>query len=210
MTAEADVKELELTLRLRNNRLKERRDALGMTQPEFAIAAEVSLTTYRELESLRLLPRVRDGSGWEWKDIALKLARFHCVEPEELFPPAVLGIDASVAVRRVDGEDLYPLLSEHQERLLEGPDAEHDRAELREQVQKALAGLRPREAEVLRQRFGLDGRGEQTLDQVGVTLGVQRERIRQLEAGALPKLRYPKRARPLAPFSSHASEFTDV
>jgi len=187
------VKELELTLRVRNNRLKERREALGMSQPELANAASVSLTAYRELEALRRSPR-RQGDGcWRWRDIALQLARFHCVEPEELFPPAVLAVERPVASRRLNGDDIYPLLSAHQERLLEGPEAALDRAELREQIRRALATLPPRDAEALRLRFGLDDGVERTLEEVGVALDVMRERARQLEARALRKLRHPSR-----------------
>ncbi len=192
------MKELELTLRVRNNRLKERRDALGMTQAELADAAGVSLSAYQELEGLRRSAQVSGDGCCRWRDIALQLARFHCVEPAELFPPSVLTINTPVATRRINGDDLFPLLSQHQERLLEGPDVAHDRDELREQVRLALASLRPREAEVLRQRFGLDGGEERTLEQVGAALEVGPERIRQIEAGALRRLRHPKRSRPSA------------
>jgi RNA polymerase sigma factor (sigma-70 family) len=198
------VKEIELTLRLRNNRLKERREALGMTQPELAAAAGVSPSAYQELEALRRSPRKREDGGW--RDIATQLARFHCVEPEELFPPSVLAVETPVATRRINAGDILPLLSAHQQRLLEGPDAAHDRAELREQVQRALAGLRPREAEVLRLRFGLDGGDERTLEQAGVVLDVQKERVRQLEARALRRLRHPSRADGLRDFLPEARE----
>jgi RNA polymerase sigma factor (sigma-70 family) len=201
------VKELELTLRVRNNRLKERREALGMNQPEFAAAAGVSLTAYRELECLRLTPRARiDGP---WRKIALQLASFHCVEPEDLFPPAVLGVERPVAVRRVDAADIYPLLTAHQERLLEGPDGAHERAELREQVDRALAGLRPRDAEVLRLRFGLEDGEERTLEEIGAAFDLTRDRIRQLEARALRTLRHPRHAAPLRAFHSGSQEVAD-
>ena len=185
------MKELELTLRVRNNRLKERRGALGMNQPEFAAAAGVSLTAYREIETLRRSPRIQGNGCWRWRDIALQLARFHCVEPDELFPPAVLGVERPVAVRRVDAADIYPLLTTHQERLLEGPDGAHERAELREQVDRALAGMRPRDAEVLRLRFGIEDGEERTLEEIGAAFDLTRERIRQIEARALRTLRHP-------------------
>lgn len=183
------MKEFEVTVRVRNNRLKERREALGMTQPQFAAAAQVSLTAYRELEALRRSPLLQGDRCWRWRDIALQLARFHCVEPEELFPRAVLAVQVPVASRRVNGDDLFPLLSAHQERLLEGPEAEHDRADLHDAVKRALGRLPPRDARVLCLRFGLEDGEERTREEVGVVLDVTQERIRQIEARAMRRLR---------------------
>jgi RNA polymerase primary sigma factor len=71
---------------------------------------------------------------------------------------------------------------------------------LREQMEDVLGTLSPREREVLIMRFGLeDGRGR-TLEEVGREFGVTRERIRQIEAKALRKLRHPSRAKKLKDF----------
>jgi RNA polymerase primary sigma factor len=68
---------------------------------------------------------------------------------------------------------------------------------LREQIQSALAFLNERERQVLELRFGLvDGR-DHTLEEVGQRLGVTRERVRQIEAKALRKLRHPRSSRTL-------------
>ena len=60
-----------------------------------------------------------------------------------------------------------------------------------DEVQKMLVVLDEREREVLRLRFGLDGGNPRTLDEVGLCFKLTRERIRQIEAGALSKLRHP-------------------
>ena len=200
------MKELELTLRLRNNRLKQRRDALGMTQAALAAAAGVGVATYQELEGLRRSPQVQGAFGGRWREVALQLARFHCVEPEVLFPPSVLKVETPVASRKVDGDDLSPLLTQHQQRLLEAPDVAHDREELREQVAFALSRLSPREAQVLRLRFGLDGDGARTFDEIGAVLEVGKERVRQIEAKALRTLRHPKRCAALVAFNEPSAE----
>ncbi len=68
---------------------------------------------------------------------------------------------------------------------------------LKEQVRSALSVLNEREREVLEMRFGLRDGQEHTLEEVGRYFGVTRERIRQIEAKALRKLRHPTRSRPL-------------
>lgn len=68
---------------------------------------------------------------------------------------------------------------------------------LREQIEEVLDTLNPREQKVLRLRFGLDDGRARTLEEVGREFGVTRERIRQIEAKALRKLRHPVRSRKL-------------
>ncbi|MCO6441886.1 MAG: RNA polymerase sigma factor RpoD [Nitrococcus mobilis] len=71
---------------------------------------------------------------------------------------------------------------------------------LKESVREVLAGLTPREAKVLRMRFGIDMNTDHTLEEVGKQFDVTRERIRQIEAKALRKLRHPTRSESLRSF----------
>ncbi len=71
---------------------------------------------------------------------------------------------------------------------------------LRETTHSVLAGLTPREAKVLRMRFGIDMTTDHTLEEVGKQFDVTRERIRQIEAKALRKLRHPSRSEQLRSF----------
>ncbi|QIL19295.1 RNA polymerase sigma factor RpoD [Thermomonas sp. HDW16] len=71
---------------------------------------------------------------------------------------------------------------------------------LTETVRSVLAGLTPREAKVLRMRFGIDMNTDHTLEEVGKQFDVTRERIRQIEAKALRKLRHPSRSETLRSF----------
>jgi len=68
---------------------------------------------------------------------------------------------------------------------------------LREKIEHALAKLTERERDVLKMRFGLDDGCSRTLEEVGRHFNVTRERIRQIEAKALKKLRHPSRKKEL-------------
>ncbi|HEY9087894.1 MAG TPA: sigma-70 family RNA polymerase sigma factor [Anaerolineaceae bacterium] len=68
---------------------------------------------------------------------------------------------------------------------------------LREKIEEVLSTLPPREARILRLRFGLDNGHTYTLEEVGQKFGLTRERIRQIESKALRRLRHPRRARQL-------------
>ncbi len=74
---------------------------------------------------------------------------------------------------------------------------------LRDNVTKILAGLTPREERVLRMRFGIGMSTDHTLEEVGQQFNVTRERIRQIEAKALKKLKHPTRAKAIKSFSEN-------
>jgi RNA polymerase primary sigma factor len=72
-----------------------------------------------------------------------------------------------------------------------------DRQLLKAEVAAVLASLTPRERRVLELRFGLEDGRSRTLEEVGREFAVTRERIRQIEAKALRKMRHPSRSKPL-------------
>jgi len=85
---------------------------------------------------------------------------------------------------------------------LETPIGEEEDS-LREQIEEALKSLTEREAKVLKMRFGLGDGNEHTLEEVGQQFKVTRERIRQIEAKALRKLKHPSRSRKLKSFTNN-------
>jgi RNA polymerase primary sigma factor len=90
--------------------------------------------------------------------------------------------------------------------LIKAPDAVDPHAAveasmLAETLAEALAELTPREQRILRMRFGIGDTEDHTLEEIGQVFGVTRERIRQIEAKALEKLRHPTRARKLITFA---------
>jgi RNA polymerase primary sigma factor len=80
------------------------------------------------------------------------------------------------------------------------PHAAAETSALQRILAEALGELTPREQRILHMRFGIGGVADHTLEEIGKEFGVTRERIRQIEAEALEKLRHPQRARKLATF----------
>ena len=76
-------------------------------------------------------------------------------------------------------------------------------ADMRLAIKDALDSLSPREAKVLRMRFGIDTVSDHTLEEVGKQFDVTRERIRQIESKAMRKLVHPSRSEKLRSFLAH-------
>ncbi len=74
------------------------------------------------------------------------------------------------------------------------------REDLRSRIEEVLKTLNPKEAEVIRLRYGLDDQGPYTLEEVGRLLSITRERVRQIESRAMKKLRHPSRSKWLKAF----------
>jgi RNA polymerase primary sigma factor len=84
------------------------------------------------------------------------------------------------------------------------PDFAAERERLKDEIEKALTELNPREQQVMRLRFGLDDGQIRTLEEVGKEFGVTRERIRQIESKTLAKLRHPTRSQRLRDYLEEA------
>jgi RNA polymerase primary sigma factor len=153
------------------------------------------------VETINQLERVRD-------EIELKTG----FAPSSSMIAARMGVSPGVVAKTMNvmcdtvSIDEIEVESEHEEisgGLIDSnvrPDEFVDELDLREALERQLATIPKKGAEVLRLRFGLDGGGEQTLEQIGQRFGVTRERIRQIEAKALKKLGHPSRCAVLMPF----------
>ncbi|RKX78472.1 MAG: RNA polymerase sigma factor RpoD [Spirochaetes bacterium] len=102
------------------------------------------------------------------------------------------------------GEEEDSLLGDFiEDKDVENPASQTAFRLLQEQLQGVLETLPPREQEVLKMRFGLEDGYSLTLEEVGLYFNVTRERIRQIEAKALRRLRHPKRSRRLKDYLEH-------
>jgi RNA polymerase primary sigma factor len=108
-----------------------------------------------------------------------------------------LSLDAPLT----PGED-NRLLDYLPDQLSPRPEDEAFEDALRETVHQALATLKEREAKVIRLYFGLDSQEPMTLEQIGATLGITRERVRQIKEKALSRLRHQSRSRFLETFDT--------
>jgi len=102
------------------------------------------------------------------------------------------------------GEEEDSLLGDFiEDKDVENPSSQTAFTLLQEQLREVLSTLPPREQEVLKMRFGLEDGYSLTLEEVGLYFNVTRERIRQIEAKALRRLRHPKRSRRLKDYLDH-------
>jgi len=107
-----------------------------------------------------------------------------------------LSLDEKTDKIDIDSTDMYSFIG-----VDDQADASVDSSLLIERIDEILDTLDPREARIIRLRFGLDGSADHTLEEVGQKFGLTRERIRQLEAKAMARLRHPRRARKLREYA---------
>ncbi len=158
---------------------------------ELALAPELEYLTPEEIAAIKTaqdanLP-IDPALERKWRQAVSKIRDIQriAMDPMSLETPVGNNDDAT---------ELGDFLAD--ESILEPGDAA-SRELLREQIRNVLEALNEREREVLEMRFGLNDGNDHTLEEVGKSFGVTRERIRQIEAKALRKLRHPSRSRSL-------------
>lgn len=199
------MKEFEVELKIRNNRLKERREALGLSAPKLCKKLRLPYSMYLHLENLSPLGRpfvtpkskgpAHAGRVGDWKPWVKKLARFYKTTPAELFPESVFAVGLNKVTKKVNGADVAPLLSGACDRLLPAEVCE-DTDELlikKEELENILRmvdnEITPRERAIIMHRTGIGDADELTLDEIGKKYDLSRERVRQLEQRGYSKIR---------------------
>jgi RNA polymerase primary sigma factor len=119
-----------------------------------------------------------------------EIAKRAGVSPE-VVKTALFSLPQTISLETPAGEDanLGQLIEDDQS---PSPVEVVERREIRDMMEKVLSDLPPRQAEILRLRFGIDGEGEETLEEIGKKFGISRERVRQLEEKGIHRLRHEK------------------
>jgi hypothetical protein len=200
------VKEYRLDLKIRNNLILRLIEAAGFKtvggfcrHHRFCAADVGALVNCRQ--NPLLSRNSSHGKAGEWCKAARDLAGALGVTPWDLFTAdqVLHQLPMNKGSIELSEGDVALLASGGFVSALPSGDAEA-RADLDLAIEGVLRTLTPREAEVIRRRFGLDGKGGQFLDDVGRAFNLTRERIRQIESKALRKLRHPTRAKILKPY----------
>jgi len=185
------IKDFHVTVKLRNNQLVERREALNMSAPQVARAIGISYGCYLDYENMKHKP-FHKHSG-DIKGSAEKISKFFGASVSTLWSHEIQAIHKNILVRKFSGEQARELVGEHTARLALPPDKILEHRELRMQVQKVMKQfLTEREYEVVSLRYGLDGQPPATLADIAQRLQppVQGSRVAQIADKALRKLKY--------------------
>ena len=181
------MKPIRAILTIRNNRLMKMREERGfLSQSDFCKASGVRPSIYGQLEGMKKSPfrNNPNGSFGGWRKAVLKISEFYGVLPEYLFPEEVRNLDRVRAEMEVGMEELdsfqSPRLSPGDVLLAK---------EASDIVEGAMNRLSPREEQIIRMRFGLDDEDSRTFKEIGIDFGLSIERVRQIEARALRKIR---------------------
>lgn len=192
---------VELRLHSKNFRMHQARLAKGLTQAGLAGIIGVSGQTISQIENLWIVPSSNLGER-----ICIALARSY----DYLFPQALIegireGVFHKNTKRYIDEVQVISLTEAAHSKLLpectgEEMEQELDLVLLRDKLDQVLSSmcLAPHEIAILKAHFGYDDEPSKTLEEVGRMFKLSRERIRQIEARALRRLRHPRFSRHLA------------
>ena len=184
---------LGLRLSAFNWHLWQQRQKMGLSQKSLSLLISKDVQWVSRVETLRQKPS---------REEAEELASALSTTVEELFPLEVLDRYSSQlpsTVRFAIPATVLLLPSSEPEAPIQIDEA-INQSELQQVIQNALSTLAPRERKVLELRFGLEDGCSRTLEETGREFHVANERIRQIEAKALRKLRHPSRSNGLKPF----------
>jgi RNA polymerase sigma factor (sigma-70 family) len=191
----------------RSGHLKDTAQSRGLWEVNGPIRAwcmsvGVQVQAVYDLLCLRVKPYRSDRwtGKFSWRPIASRLAQLLDTTEAELFPLAMYESTVNKIVTDVQLDRFVALSAARHTAIPATVEADIIADELRTTMAAALTTLPSRSAKILALRFGMDGGKEHTLAEVGRIIGVSPERVREIEAKALRKLRQPNRCKALEPF----------
>lgn len=198
MTTEAKP-EVRLRLIPYNARLVDARKAKGFTQQDLSLLTGINVVKISQLETLRAIPL---------PDVQNEIAEALEKRPEYLFPPELMESVKDGLFRKrfleIGDHRILKGSPEQLRGLLPSPEpdfrVEVEGQDLNRAIMEAMATLSPRMQKILTMRFGLDGKGSHTCEEVGREFNVTGGRIQQIEHQALRRMRHPCRSRRLKIF----------
>jgi hypothetical protein len=206
-------KSLRVEMRLRNNVLWHAIFDKWPTVAAFCKKYGFYQTTVGGFLNLTKSPKAHSGghgvesltwSQAKWTKAATALARVFKIHPDDLFPERLYRLEKVRAAFEVE-PPMLPMGHEALQIPAECGPSEDVVAgrEMRDALRALVGSLSLREARVLNMRYGLDGGGEHCLHEVGAAIGVTQERVRQIEAKALRRLRHPSKSKHVKSFLEH-------
>lgn len=182
----AERKDYRLLLKIKNNRILEMIEANGYSSVgQFCVATGLHPSSVGPYVNMKKKPILRTG---EWSVTVIKMADALCCSPESLFTEKQKETSLLINTAEIAFEERHLAqitnYTPEQKMIID---------ETKPIIDEALSKLTEREQSVINLRFGLDGNKQHTFNEVGEVFGVSRERIRQIEAKALSKLRHPSR-----------------
>lgn len=182
-------REFRVEINIRNNRLKARRLALGLSAAALCRRLGLNNSVYGKYEACKGAPLTKRNG---WNRYATTLAKFYRTTEEDLFPDVVLAVTKPDVVREIGAEEMAVFAAAPEPPQL--PDAALMAAETASVVRNSLSGLTTKERDILRMRFGLDGGEEMTYVEIGQHFGVSSTRVAAIADVAMRKLRSKRTA----------------
>lgn len=194
------AEEYRLKVSVRNNLILKAIEEQGYTNlHKFSKTCSVSIAGLYGLINLKAAPITNDG---EFSKVSKQLMEVLGACPTDLWTEEqlTLTLRTNSVERQLSKEALQEALQSNARSLVGLPYDEVIEKEEVEIVKDVLDSLTPREAQVLSMRFGIGNEDESSLEEIGKHLGFTKERIRQIEARALHKMRHPSRSDKLKEF----------
>jgi len=193
---QSETKEIRVEVSLKNNRIYQLRKKLGLFQKEIGLIIGVSQGHYGMIENFKESPICTNPKHREYgsmKPWVAELCSLFNVTPEYLWPD-----DLKNAIAKNYNYELS--MNEAKQLSVGNPERRLLDKECSLVINDVLQTLTERERKVIEARFGLNGKEEKAYEEIGEDWDVTRERIRQIEAKALRKLRHPDRSGQLVPY----------